>query len=648
MKLNVKFYGSFFFILLSVNLFSQNNYPGNVSNPHLWLKAKQNNELFTFENITNTANLKLPSTTKGAFFNNNASVFLDGSKDSLIMNLNKAQAEAQTLFIVYKLKDNTNEQFLWNLSNTDKILTVATTDRLANLETYKYKTYSTSVIKQNAAIHFYYHNQSSIKESNYLLAFASKPNNNLPPETFKGLISEIIIYNRVLSSTELQKVASYLAIKYGITLSQLDTKNYLNSSNEIIWEFDKHKEFSNNITGLGKDENSGLLQLKSTNMAEENLLSMQINTAIESIPNNYFVFWSDNAKDLVIKKQEEGFPKGIARKWLLNYEKIPEISLDWKFDVSKIKGIVEPDNFYWLVVDPSGKSNFNNHNLEYTQLASVLNKEPFLLENYNWDIQNNKQIAYTIQVAPAMFALVKIEQPQCGLNLSGNLNFKIQGGKAPYTITLYENKTGELVKKWTQNNLASDLVSINSGSYNYVVTDANRKTYKQSVFITDNNSVIPALQTTYTLLNEEPVYIDLNKVLPAGNYHAQWFFNDQLFSEETSVFLGSAGDYELKLENEDGCKSVSRFIVNGKNITTMQSIIFPNPTEDGNFTVLVSFPKTTNIKVSVFTLTGALISQNYLSNQSNYTLKNNIATSGVYLVKINSDFDEKNYKLIVK
>ncbi|HFG0566778.1 TPA: T9SS type A sorting domain-containing protein, partial [Flavobacterium psychrophilum] len=71
-------------------------------------------------------------------------------------------------------------------------------------------------------------------------------------------------------------------------------------------------------------------------------------------------------------------------------------------------------------------------------------------------------------------------------------------------------------------------------------------------------------------------------------------------------------------------------------------------TEDGNFTVLVSFPKTTNIKVSVFTLTGALISQNYLSNQSNYTLKNNIATSGVYLVKINSDFDEKNYKLIVK
>jgi hypothetical protein len=35
---------------------------------------------------------------------------------------------------------------------------------------------------------------------------------------YNGTIAEIIIYNRVLTEAERQKVESYLAVKYGITL----------------------------------------------------------------------------------------------------------------------------------------------------------------------------------------------------------------------------------------------------------------------------------------------------------------------------------------------------------------------------------------------------------------------------------------------
>lgn len=51
----------------------------------------------------------------------------------------------------------------------------------------------------------------------------------LPVSTFRGLIPEIFAYGRVLSSRERLQVASYLALKYGITLTEPGA-TYLNSA----------------------------------------------------------------------------------------------------------------------------------------------------------------------------------------------------------------------------------------------------------------------------------------------------------------------------------------------------------------------------------------------------------------------------------
>ncbi|TEB41444.1 T9SS C-terminal target domain-containing protein, partial [Flavobacterium circumlabens] len=160
-----------------------------------------------------------------------------------------------------------------------------------------------------ANIHFFQQNVTdSVAKLSSLTIGQKTKFEKLPPEEFKGNISEILVYNRVLSGKETQKVASYLGIKYGISLSQYDFKNYLNSQGETIWDIDQHKGFDSSITGIGRDDTSGLLQPKSSNMIDEGLLTMELKSKSNIIPNNYFVFWSDNGKNLLVKKQEQGEP----------------------------------------------------------------------------------------------------------------------------------------------------------------------------------------------------------------------------------------------------------------------------------------------------------------------------------------------------
>lgn len=76
---------------------------------------------------------------------------------------------------------------------------------------------------------------------------------------FKGHISELVGFSRKLTKLERLKVEGYLAIKYGVHLED----DYLNSQGEVLWKKEDNS-FHNRVTGIGRDDASGLLQNKST------------------------------------------------------------------------------------------------------------------------------------------------------------------------------------------------------------------------------------------------------------------------------------------------------------------------------------------------------------------------------------------------
>jgi hypothetical protein len=71
---------------------------------------------------------------------------------------------------------------------------------------------------------------------------------------FIGHIGETIVYGAGTLTTERRKVDSYLAIKYGITLGQVNTDHYLDTSGNIVWNGGTNATYNNNIFGVSRDD----------------------------------------------------------------------------------------------------------------------------------------------------------------------------------------------------------------------------------------------------------------------------------------------------------------------------------------------------------------------------------------------------------
>ncbi|MEC3877863.1 hypothetical protein SOP96_19315, partial [Chryseobacterium sp. T9W2-O] len=84
------------------------------------------------------------------------------------------------------------------------------------------------------------------------------------PEVSDAFMSEVIAYERALTAAEMQRVRTYLSIKYGTTLDQSTAQNYLASDGTtIFWNATTNAAYKNNIAGIGRDDTSTLNQKQS-------------------------------------------------------------------------------------------------------------------------------------------------------------------------------------------------------------------------------------------------------------------------------------------------------------------------------------------------------------------------------------------------
>ncbi|OIQ28279.1 MAG: hypothetical protein BM564_09405 [Bacteroidetes bacterium MedPE-SWsnd-G2] len=93
-----------------------------------------------------------------------------------------------------------------------------------------------------------------------------------------GKLTEIISYTSPNSKTNKQKIQTYLAIKYGVTLQddnsiqsnyRLNDVHYLDSQGSIIWDTNANNGYNYDIAGIGRDDASNLYQKQSKSQNEE-------------------------------------------------------------------------------------------------------------------------------------------------------------------------------------------------------------------------------------------------------------------------------------------------------------------------------------------------------------------------------------------
>ncbi|ASV31702.1 LamG-like jellyroll fold domain-containing protein [Maribacter cobaltidurans] len=93
---------------------------------------------------------------------------------------------------------------------------------------------------------------------------------------YQGLVAEIIVYQEKLSDADVQKVSSYLALKYGVALDQTTATDYLASDGTVFWDASENTEYKNNIFGIGRDDASGLNQKVSKSVNSGSILTMAL------------------------------------------------------------------------------------------------------------------------------------------------------------------------------------------------------------------------------------------------------------------------------------------------------------------------------------------------------------------------------------
>ncbi|REC52555.1 MULTISPECIES: T9SS type A sorting domain-containing protein [Chryseobacterium] len=163
---------------------------------------------------------------------------------------------------------------------------------------------------------------------------------------------ELIFIPKKSKLMDLNKIHSYLSIKYGISLER---GKYYSSDGKVIWDPEKHKQFTYRPTGLGRDDGNELYQKQSCNQ-EDHFLSIgktdikRLNAENPSLfDHNNFVIWSDNNKKLSLKK-ENNF-EVLERSWEINFIGSTITKTDYKVRIDK--KTINPDNqsrVYWMIL----------------------------------------------------------------------------------------------------------------------------------------------------------------------------------------------------------------------------------------------------------------------------------------------------------
>lgn len=169
---------------------------------------------------------------------------------------------------------------------------------------------------------------------------------------FNGDIAEFIFYNADITSGDRNRIASYLAIKYGITLNQSSLTNYTASDGNVVYPVTTtHSAFRFNIAGIGRDNVSRLNQTSSSSVSSG--IVRILNPS--ALGNLEFMIWGDNNGSITTPDYTDvggGVQGRVTRIW-----KVAETgdvgTVDVVFDLTSIPGSKVQANLR-LLIDRDG------------------------------------------------------------------------------------------------------------------------------------------------------------------------------------------------------------------------------------------------------------------------------------------------------
>ncbi|MDD2982911.1 MAG: T9SS type A sorting domain-containing protein [Crocinitomicaceae bacterium] len=169
-------------------------------------------------------------------------------------------------------------------------------------------------------------------------------------------IGDIIVYNSNVSTIERRKIESYLAIKYGVTLGN----DYVNTEETTIYTV---SAYNKNIIGLGRDDNTTLLQKQSRDASDSIRIYLSTltttnaaNTGTITNDVSHLMLGNNGGKMASTYTATGEMPAGLfsrlEREWKVTKTNfVNSFSVDLRLSTAAIPGSINPADLRLLVDD---------------------------------------------------------------------------------------------------------------------------------------------------------------------------------------------------------------------------------------------------------------------------------------------------------
>jgi hypothetical protein len=606
--------------------------------PMVWLRADSSGSMAGFwKNVSG----KAPDASlfgqplQNRSFNYNPAFWFNGMGDSVSIPCNVDSLAAITIIAVFQPAD-TVETGVWSSVNASAHKMMMTTRRVTGPGGRIDSIGSSGKFAMLSTVIQNWRPGSIVNPYAYLLFGAADQQNGIP--SFKGTIAELLVFNRSLDVLTQIQYETYLAIKYGIPLTR---GNYVSAGQTVLWNAEKNKDFAYRMTGLGRDNFFSLHQKQAVSAIDTDSLLvishgkfMPANAAnTGTIPNGNYLVWGDNNKTLATSITTDGQLRMVNRQWLMNAsgEAVNELQTTVRLNQKALN-----TGRYWLVVNPGAYAGFPVDSLNYYFPDSVTAGGLSIYSNVQWDADHSGSDLFGFAVAKDLLLKLKVLDSAGCSSETGKARLQAIGGQPPFTYTV-TNNSGGIVAKGTFLNGAPtvDVSNLSVGTYRVLLKDSkgHQSLRMLSMAVPAAQRLNIGLEANMPLPATGDIVLDASRNIAAGDaLRYQWTCENGFNATSPQITVRQPGAYVVNVTSRNGCVFSDTVNITGK---ARQNIaVYPSPSTDGNFTISMSFPRATDVKVGIYDVKGNKVQEMTGKNNTEFRFAGHIATSGAYTITV--------------
>ncbi|MBI5916684.1 MAG: T9SS type A sorting domain-containing protein [Bacteroidetes bacterium] len=256
---------------------------------------------------------------------------------------------------------------------------------------------------------------------------------------------------------------------------------------------------------------------------------------------------------------------------------------------------------------------------------------------------NHNTCSFTIEVPMEMTVGLNADHVSCFGETDGSIVAQVSGGAGGYTYV------------WSNGAATASIENLGAGSYSVSVTDEAGCEEVQTANIAEPTAIVSTPDNiTPETTGQQNGAIEVTVTGGTQPYDYEWTDeNGNVISNQEDVSGLSAGNYTLKIKDDNGCISLHVFTIQSVSGIAQRKLeqsisLFPNPTS-GFVTVAFEDANATEANIRVFDITGKLAADfpnaSLLSGRFQMDVSGH--ADGIYLVRIMIENQVVTKRLVV-